>query len=370
MVLLLIILLSIIIFALRATLYGLVAARIVHKAGKVTVKAGTKVAKSTKKAAKKAAGVTEKPKSKSGIRKGAEAALKATAKTGKTIIYGGTKIIVSSYEFTLALVIRLLRWLRGALITLFGLICLLDIVVFLILLLASAFYIMYLSDGAYTVNDKNNTKQESQQKKEEETEKGSNGEIDTSKIKTSTGFGENYKKLADEVIANWEKYGYKSKMTSERMKLIQSAINAVGVCNHYSQGLSSHKNKGRVCPWNEIPICTDCSGFTCWAFSTLTKGTQEDFGGNTWGIDSKTDMWQKGIAEKDLIPGDIGMYGSIGHVGIFFGKNKSGEIMFIHCTSTVRGYTGYQDGGVKINNGRGSSGNLSDIYYRYKKWKK
>ena len=354
MVLLLIILLSLIIFALRATLYGLVAARIVHKAGKVTVKAGTKVAKSTKEAAKKAAGVTEKPKSKSGIRKGAESALKATAKTGKTIIYGGTKIIVSSYEFTLALVIRLLRWLRGLLIALFGLITILDLVVFLILILASAFYIMYLSDGTYSTS---NVSQVESQEKEKETEKNSSGEVTTDNMKKNPYWGSaektwkrtyaNSKKLADQVLKRWEK-DYGNKITSKRKWIIQRALDCYGRVNRYSQ------NSDRIHKWSEYPDPTDCSGFVTWVYSGLDKSNQESWGGYTGSM--KTGGKWKQISASDLLPGDIAFWqpwsvtagGSADHTGIFLGKDKNGKRVFVHCTSATSGDSYPKPGGVAV----------------------
>ena len=70
----------------------------------------------------------------------------------------------------------------------------------------------------------------------------------------------------------------------------------------------------------------DCSGFVTWAFinagiSDVGNGTQCQ-NANSIHID-----W------NNAQPGDLAFYNDLSHVGIVVGKDTSGNVLVIHCTS-------------------------------------
>ena len=376
MILLLIVLVSIIIFALRTTLLGIKAGRLTGKAIKLAGKQGGKVVKATSNAVAKKFGRFRKGKSQ--LRQGLESAAKTSLQAGQFVLKTGISIAVNSYELTVKGLIALLRIIRGGLITVMGLIWILDLVVGFILILASAFYIMYLSDGTYkptTSTNNGNTAVTSSQSsggKKEESPSGEEVTTDnmgknpywaTSEKSWKQSYA-NSKKLAKEVLGNWDK-DYKGKITKDRKKILQTALDCYGVVNHYSQ------NSDRIHSYKEKPEPTDCSGFVTWVFSTLTKTSQADLGGFTGEMKS-CGKWKE-ISRDELIPGDIAFMTSFGdyssgsadHTGIFLGKDNSGNLVWVHCTSSENGTSYPKKGGVAVSV-------YDDFHYfgRYEKWAK
>lgn len=136
-------------------------------------------------------------------------------------------------------------------------------------------------------------------------------------------------------------------MSEERLQVVLHAYSLVGKVHYFWGG------KSEVIGWDErwgIPAivtsegsdttgtaCTyglDCSGFITWAFLNAAgdAGIVGDIGHGTsaqWGHSAE-------IEEKDALPGDLAFMApgdsSDNHVGIVVGRNKSGQLMFVHCS--------------------------------------
>ena len=132
MLILLIILLTVIIIALRLTLSGI-------KVGRLAIKVNKRIAKGLKKGVKK-------EKSRSGV----AGLLKTTAKVGKKAVGITVNVATRSAELVLRLLIITLNAIRNLLVSLASLILILDVVVCFTVVIACSFYIMFLSDGEYT----------------------------------------------------------------------------------------------------------------------------------------------------------------------------------------------------------------------------
>ena len=76
------------------------------------------------------------------------------------------------------------------------------------------------------------------------------------------------------------------------------------------------------------PFGLDCSGFVTWSF--INSG----FSASAIGHGTNTQV-SKGtrISLSSAQPGDLAFYNDISHVGIVGGKDSSGNILVIHCSS-------------------------------------
>ena len=90
-------------------------------------------------------------------------------------------------------------------------------------------------------------------------------------------------------------------------------------------------------PDAEKPLFLDCSGFTRWVFVKSGVCKKLDAGYYT-GSFLQSEHFQD-ISFNDLQPGDIGLKndslsgGQSNHVGIYIGRDKDGNMMWMHCTS-------------------------------------
>ena len=79
-----------------------------------------------------------------------------------------------------------------------------------------------------------------------------------------------------------------------------------------------------------VPLGLICSGFTNWtAFKITGKNIGE-------GTDAQMSNLVK-ISDTELKPGDLGFTDSGGHVGMYIGKNSSGDMLFIHAAGSDHG---------------------------------
>ena len=76
------------------------------------------------------------------------------------------------------------------------------------------------------------------------------------------------------------------------------------------------------------PYGLDCSGFVTWAF--INSGMNENAigHGTEWQVANATR-----ISWTSAEPGDLAFYNDLSHVGIVVGKDASGNLLVIHCSS-------------------------------------
>jgi len=161
------------------------------------------------------------------------------------------------------------------------------------------------------------------------------------------GMDESVQTVLNEVMKTWS-----ADMESGRITLIEKAASIVNKGCHYSQAKRD--------PANSNPAYLDCSAYVAWAF-TQTGHTDVPISAYTGTFVTSSNF--KSISESELIPGDIGLNnsstagGNGNHIGIYIGKNSSGQNIWLHCSSS--GIDGPQ---VRTGNGN------FRVFYRYTNW--
>ncbi len=130
-------------------------------------------------------------------------------------------------------------------------------------------------------------------------------------------------------------------ISAERKKVIKAACSLVGKVNYFWGGKSSAI--GWDSEWGKMKLVTaegsrssgsmrpfglDCSGYVTWCF--INSGfTASDIG------DGTSSQVAKGtrITLSSAQPGDLAFYNDTSHVGIVGGKDASGNVLVIHCSS-------------------------------------
>ena len=139
--------------------------------------------------------------------------------------------------------------------------------------------------------------------------------------------------------------------TINRNKLVYTGLSLINKTKYRSKAGS---NKVFTLGNNPKYLC--CSSFVSWCFykSGIAK---IDY--STWNFCHSSKFKQ--IKKSQLKIGDIGLiqnkYKAGNHVGIYVGKTKNGNMIWLHCT----GHTG---NGVTLNND-----NRFKVFYRYKNFK-
>ena len=77
------------------------------------------------------------------------------------------------------------------------------------------------------------------------------------------------------------------------------------------------------------PYGLDCSGFVDWVFNN-SLGYVIGHGGGA----ASQHGYCKPISWSEALPGDLVFYPGDSHVGIFVGKDESGNPLIIHCASS------------------------------------
>lgn len=245
-------------------------------------------------------------------------------------------------EGTLNLLLLTLKAVRAALISVGSGIILIDLVVFLVLMLATA--------GAYTLYFSENTSSNSNyvQGSDEKNDSNSSGNI---KVDTS-GIREDVAKYLEKLKQGWD-----SKVTQERVNVIMKGATRIGKSTYsqdYNLGRGSTSDEARV---------FDCSSFVGWSFY---KAGFEDVScsSTTATFTTYSDRFVQ-ISIDELIPGDLGLNnssaagGNANHVGIYVG-DVDGTKMFMHCSSSQI------TNPFPVNNGaRISTYPKFQVFYRY-----
>lgn len=131
-------------------------------------------------------------------------------------------------------------------------------------------------------------------------------------------------------------------LPQKRKDVIKSACSLVGKVNYFWGGKSSAI--GWDSEWGQMRLVTssgssssgtmrpyglDCSGFVTWAFHN--SGMSENaIGDGTQGQIANCTR----IAWNEAQPGDLAFLSDLSHVGIIAGKDRAGNILVIHCSSS------------------------------------
>ena len=131
-------------------------------------------------------------------------------------------------------------------------------------------------------------------------------------------------------------------LSAERKKVIKAACSLVGKVNYFWGGKSSAigwdsewgklktvSAEGSKTTGTKRPFGLDCSGFVTWSF--INSGFSANaIGHGTQGQIAKCSR----ISWSNAQAGDLAFYGDLSHVGIIAGKDASGNILVIHCSSS------------------------------------
>lgn len=130
-------------------------------------------------------------------------------------------------------------------------------------------------------------------------------------------------------------------LSPERKKVIKAACSLVGKVNYFWGGKSSAigwdsewgklktvSAEGSKTTGTKRPFGLDCSGFVTWSF--INSGfSASAIGHGTQGQIAKCSR----ISWSQAQAGDLAFFSDLSHVGIVAGKDKSGNILVIHCSS-------------------------------------
>ncbi len=130
-------------------------------------------------------------------------------------------------------------------------------------------------------------------------------------------------------------------LSAERKAVVKAACSLVGKVNYFWGGKSSvigwDSNWGKMAlvtaegsrsSGSMRPFGLDCSGFVTWCFINSSFNANA-IGHGTQGQIAKCTR----ISLNSAQPGDLAFYDDISHVGIVAGKDASGNVLVIHCSS-------------------------------------
>ena len=143
-------------------------------------------------------------------------------------------------------------------------------------------------------------------------------------------------------------------LSAERKKVIKAACSLVGKVNYFWGGKSSAigwdsewgklktvSSEGSKTTGTKRPFGLDCSGFVTWSF--INSGfSANSIGHGTQGQIAKCSR----ISWSNAQAGDLAFYGDLSHVGIIAGKDASGNILVIHCSSSNNNVVITTNGGL------------------------
>lgn len=132
-------------------------------------------------------------------------------------------------------------------------------------------------------------------------------------------------------------------LSPERKKVIKAACSLVGKVNYFWGGKSSAigwdsewgklktvSAEGSKTTGTKRPFGLDCSGFVTWSF--INSGfNASQIGHGTKGQIAKCSR----ISWSQAQAGDLAFLSDLSHVGIIAGKDASGNILVIHCSSSA-----------------------------------
>ncbi len=137
-----------------------------------------------------------------------------------------------------------------------------------------------------------------------------------------------------------------NEVSDEGTAVVKNAGSLVGKVNYFWGGKSMVK--GWDSSWGTMRTVTaagspttgtirtfglDCSGFVTWVFNN--SGMGYSVGHGTYGQKAASRL----ISRSEIQAGDLAFLADYSHVGIIAGKNDSGSILVIHCSSSANNVT-------------------------------
>ncbi len=334
MFILLIILVTILIFALRLTLIG------TELAGRIALREVKRAKKRENDRIRKLEGVNKNPKKVMTGKKRALSAVGTAVATTKSVVKSGIRLMIFA-----------LQWLRGSLIFMAMIFAFYDILIFAIITAgAGGAYVLFYEDsanGKTLVAEKNS---------ESSGENAST--VDINNLNWDSISDKEARELLKDVASRWG-----DEVTDKRAKLIILGATRIGHST-YSQG----RGDGRGGTADDQSVF-DCSSFVGWCYykSGYTK-VLADSTTASFLNDSETGKQFENTTADKLIPGDVCLWhntldtGNANHAGIYIGKDKDGQMLFMHCSSTS------QSSPHPVSNGVRFSHYSWEVFRRFKNW--
>lgn len=334
MFILLIILVTILIFALRLTLIG------TELAGRVALREVKRAKKKENNRIRKIEGVKD-PRNVMSGKKRALSAVGATVATTKSVVKSGIRLVIFA-----------LQWMRGSLIVMAMAFALFDVLIFAIITAgAGGAYVLFYEDSANgkTLVAENNNSTSSE---------GNNATVDINNLNWDSISDKEARELLKDVASRWG-----DEVTDKRAKLIILGATRIGH-SIYSQG----RGDGRGGTADDQSVF-DCSSFVGWCYykSGYTKVLADSTTASFINDSETSNQFEDTTADK-LIPGDVCLWhntldtGNANHAGIYIGKDKDGQMLFMHCSSTSQSSPHPVSTGVRF------SHYSWEVFRRFKNW--
>lgn len=135
--------------------------------------------------------------------------------------------------------------------------------------------------------------------------------------------------------------------SNQRKELVRCGLSLVGKVSYFWGGKSSAgwnddwgtprlvTSSGSSSSGTVRPYGMDCSGFTDWCYKTAGLGGLPAGSANQWAGSTE-------ISASELLPGDLGFMArpsdpGINHVLMYVGRDNSGKMLWVHCSSSAGG---------------------------------
>lgn len=238
-------------------------------------------------------------------------------KDGKSVLNTLVAVGLATGNTGLRLLLSALRAIRALLMVTSVAYFALYIMIFSLFTLGAAgAYSLFFEDlASYTeVGNGSNTSEESSS--------GGYGEVDLSVVKNTQ-----QRELLKELMESWG-----SDVSQERVNFIMKGASRIGRSS-YSQ--TDYRRGGSA----EDQSVFDCSSFVGWTFNKSIDKTIPTWTTTASYVSGDVGAKFRRISADELIPGDILLNndslagGNANHIGIYVGKTKKGQNMYLHCSS-------------------------------------
>lgn len=334
MFILLIILVTILIFALRLTLIG------TELAGRVALREVKRAKKKENDRLRKTEGVNKNRKNVIIGKKRVLSAVGATVTTTKAVVKSGIRLVIFA-----------LQWLRGSLIVMATIFAFYDILIFAIITAgAGGAFVLYYEDSA-------NGKSLVAENSSKDSSSSSDASVDLKNLNWDSITDEGARNLLKEISESWG-----DEVTDKRAKLILLGATRIG---HSTYSQTDSRRGGTA----DDQTVFDCSSFVGWCYykSGYTKVAADSTTSSFIDTSETGKQFEDTTADK-LIPGDVCLWhktyetGNANHAGMYVGKDKNGQMMFMHCSSRSQSSPHSISTGVRI------SPYSMEVFRRFKNW--
>lgn len=333
MFILLIILVTILIFALRLTLIG------TELAGRVALREVKRAKKKENDRIRKLEGANKNPKKVMSGKKTALSAVGTAVATTKSVAKSGIRLMIFA-----------LQWLRGSLLVMAMVFAFYDILIFAIITAgAGGAYVLFYEDsanGKSLVAEKSSTSGEN------------DATVDINNLNWDSIPDKEARELLKDVASRWG-----DEVTDKRAKLIILGATRIG---HSTYSQSYADGRGGTADNQSV---FDCSSFVGWCYYKMgyTKVSASSTTASFIDGSETSNQFEDTTADK-LIPGDMCLWHNTlalynaNHAGIYIGKDKDGQMLFMHCSSSTQSSPHHVSNGVRF------SHYSWEVFRRFKNW--